>query len=103
MTIECTCETCGKNFQSQKDSTICYTCSLKNLTGNNIPEEGDFNSARITSGEMTDQEMTWLYEDLRSVESGCSIREYYDDTDDDVCPLCGGNRHVCDCDSKYND
>ena len=102
MTIDCKCLNCGRNYESQNpDSVMCYACELENLTGDNPPEEGDFNSARIISGEMTDQEKKWLYEDLRSVEEGRSIREFV--TDDDVCPLCGRDTHMCCCDVKYND
>jgi len=68
MTRDCTCETCGKSFRSQKDSTICYDCALAQFAGNGAPEEGDFNSALLVSGEMTDAEAHWLQEDLRFVD-----------------------------------
>jgi hypothetical protein len=76
MTFMCTCETCDKKFSSQKkDSTICYACALKYFAGDNAPEEGDFNSALITSGEMSDQDARLLQEDLESVDhSGAEAR-----------------------------
>ena len=69
MIHECVCVDCGKKFQSQKtDSKICFDCALENLIGDRAPEEGDFNSARITSGEISDDEARWLQEDLESVD-----------------------------------
>ena len=77
-----TCSACGKTFErlyEKRARDICYGCALKELCGNLPPEEGDFNSARIISGEMTEQEEKWLQEDLEAVESGRSIREPYED------------------------
>jgi hypothetical protein len=68
MTQDCTCENCGKCFKSQKDSVSCFSCALARLAVNGCPEEGDFNSALIISGEMTDDEARWLREDLESVD-----------------------------------
>jgi len=69
MTFECVCKTCDKKFRSQKkDSTICYDCALEHFTGGSAPEEGDFNSAALLSGEMSDAEAQSLQEDLESVD-----------------------------------
>ncbi len=97
MTHECTCKTCGKCFRSQKiDSTICYDCALKHFTGGRPPEESDFNSASLCSGEMTDEEVRWLQQDLESVEhddsAHCDYPERYDDDDDFRFPSMGSSR-----------
>ncbi len=69
MTHERICETCGKNFNSQrKDGTTCYGCALIRLVGNRAPEEGDFNTALLISGEMSDKDARSLQEDLESVD-----------------------------------
>ena len=89
MTHECTCKTCKRKFRSQqKDSTICYGCALKHFAGDGTPEEGDFNSARLTSGEMTDEQTRWLKRDLESVDHSRAeelerriIEEYVEDED----------------------
>jgi hypothetical protein len=90
MTHESVCGTCGKNFRSQrKDSTTCYGCALTRLIGNGAPEEGDFNSALLISGEMSDEDARQLQEDLESVDhSGAEaawsrmVEEYNDEYDD---------------------
>lgn len=64
-----TCDTCSKEFQTSKvDGDICYDCALLRVTGGSLPEEGDFNTARIVSGEMTEKQWRWLQEDLKSIE-----------------------------------
>jgi len=103
MTHACVCETCGKHFNSQRTtSEICYGCALTRLIGNGAPEEGDFNTALLVSGEMTDEEARDLQEDLESVEQGRSIREDFRD-DEDACPICGGDPNWCDCIDRYGD
>lgn len=80
------CSVCGKTFErlyQERQRDICYDCALKELCGKFAPEEGDFNSAMIISGEMTEQEERWLQEDLEAVESGRSIRESYEEEDED--------------------
>lgn len=65
------CNTCGKTFKRlyEKMSTdICYACALELFCGKFAPEEGDFNSARLTSGEMSEQDARWLQEDLESID-----------------------------------
>ncbi len=82
-----TCSVCSKHFErlyEKRTCDICYECALKKLCGNFAPEEGDFNSARIVSGEMTEQEEKWLQEDLRAVETGRSIREPYSNDEDET-------------------
>ncbi len=69
MTQRCVCGTCEKHFRSQnKNSTICYGCALTRLIGNGAPEEGDFNTALLTSGEMSDEDARTLQEYLESVD-----------------------------------
>lgn len=113
-----TCSRCQKEFERNESDDItslanavgrdpgeqlCYTCALDKITGRCAPEEGDFNSARLISGEMTDDERRWLQEDLRAVESGCSIRESFDDTrwdeyDDPAwCYTCNRDTAFCMC------
>jgi len=64
------CTKCGKPFRTNNNSDKCYDCTLEELTGGIAPEEGDFNTARITSGTMNDQEYRNLQRDLKSVELG---------------------------------
>jgi len=51
------------------------------------PEEGDFNSAGIVSGEISDKELGWLQEELESVDHSreesfqSRLCEDYDDSD----------------------
>lgn len=109
------CGSCGRGFWRQdylrnKKAPVCYRCTLERLTAECAPEEGDFNSALISSGEMTDQEVCSLQEDLRSVEPD-GDEEYepegFDDSDDfdsceeesneGVCPECGEVYKWCDC------
>lgn len=112
-----TCSICNKNFDfnPKVDSNIasavgrdseksCYSCALASLTGGRAPEEGDFNSASLISGEISDKELNWLMEDLRAAESGESIREPYEDAyedaysvQDDYCPKCYESLYVCEC------
>lgn len=75
-----TCATCSNEFQaldnelSLKDvlggvsEPECYNCALKRITGGSAPEEGDFNSARIVSGEMSEKEWRLLQAELRDVD-----------------------------------
>ncbi len=64
-----TCTTCSKNFKSQKkDSTTCYGCALERITGGNPPEEGDLNTALLTSGEMSVENARSLQDDLESID-----------------------------------
>lgn len=86
--IKLNCGKCNKQFEALDDTSteepICYGCALDSITGGRAPEEGDFNSARITSGEMSEKEWNWLQEDLRAVEQGRSIREYEEIEHDDL-------------------
>ena len=82
------CSVCEKTFErlyEKRERDICDGCALKELCGNFAPEEGDFNSARIISGEMTEQEERWLQEDLESVDHSreeAFWRRLVDDHDD---------------------
>jgi hypothetical protein len=81
------CEACKTEFQTRKEKAEkCYRCHLKEITGGTAPEEGDFNTAMILSGQMSEQEESWLQEDLESVDHSLeeSIqRRIYEDYDDD--------------------
>ena len=78
----------------------CYSCALDYFTGGRAPEEGDFNSAHLLSGEMSDKEWRWLQEDFRAVESGRgSVWEPMDDEEDeDWCRYCCRSYRICICD-----
>jgi hypothetical protein len=102
------CKNCRKQFErlyEERARDICYSCALKELCGNFVPEEGDFNSARIISGEMTEQEERWLQEDLKAVESGRSIREWdlLPESQEWECPCCGEDLSNCYCDENERD
>ncbi len=98
------CSKCGKVYEQNKsekfrrwagavggdeDVSLCYDCALQKVTNGTPPEEGDFNSARLISGEMSDQELEWLLQDLRGEsDGGCgrSMSHAYDpDEDEDAC------------------
>ena len=65
------CPECGKKFQtSRSGNPRCYDCALAEITGGSAPEEGDFNSAAIVSGTLSDEERAFLLADLKSVEAG---------------------------------
>jgi hypothetical protein len=111
-----TCKSCGKQFEALNqnlpmkaalggtEKPICYACALQSITGGRAPEEGDFNSARIISGEMSEKEWKWLQEDLRAVEESRSIREYDEDIEYiELCDECGGDRQYCYCDYDEED
>ena len=67
------CAGCSKEFKTRKsDGKICYDCALQRITGGSAPEEGDFNTARLVSGTMTEEEEGWLRSDLEAVEGGAS-------------------------------
>jgi hypothetical protein len=69
---------------------------LNEFIGGRPPEEGDFNSAYLTSGEISDKELKWLKEDLRAVEQGRSIREVPEVEESiDWCDVCGSGRCYC--------
>ncbi len=97
------CGTCRVPFNSLFEETgrsICYGCALQEFTGGKPPEEGDFNSARLVSGEMTEKEWKWLQEDLRAAEEGRSIREFEEPEYVCFCSGCGGEESYCYCDSE---
>lgn len=77
-----TCSVCSRTFETKKsEATTCYDCCLERLTGDRAPEEGDFNTARISSGQMTEQQERWLREDLESVDHS-GEQEMYDEEPD---------------------
>ena len=81
-----TCKVCSDIFEVSDEKVgrgICYKCTLKDLCGNHAPEEGDFNSAMIISGEMTEQDAQLLQEDLRAAETGQSFRGLDFEEDED--------------------
>jgi hypothetical protein len=96
------CTRCGKGFETRNDSDLCYSCTLHDLTGGLAPEEGDFNTAKIQSGTMTDEEFGYLQEDLTAVEEGRSIREVnsYPNNgyvDSAWCETCNKDTAFCEC------
>jgi hypothetical protein len=74
---------CGKAFKTSNDSDKCYDCTLEDIAHGNPPEEGDFNTARIVSGTMTETERGYLQRDLESVELGRTTEEEYEDGRED--------------------
>jgi hypothetical protein len=79
------CEKCGKEYQKNDQVArdcehICYECALSNLCGDGYPEEGDFNTARLQSGEISDQAFKQLRRELTAIEQG--QQQCYMDTDD---------------------
>ena len=119
-----TCTACNKTFEQNQtagitnlsyavgrdtDKELCYHCALAHLTGGRAPEESDFTSARLISGEMSDKEWKWLQEDLIAVETGRSRWEphipsesyvdWYDDDPEDItfCEECGSDDRFCYC------
>lgn len=63
------CDVCGEDFKSQRsNSTTCYGCALERITGGLPPEEGDFNTALLSSGQMSDEDARHLQDDLESVD-----------------------------------
>ncbi len=64
------CPHCQVQFHSRKAEGKCYNCTLDEITHGNPPEEGDFNSAGIISGTLTDEEWKNLQADLAAVELG---------------------------------
>ncbi|MBI2087038.1 MAG: hypothetical protein HYT69_02600 [Candidatus Zambryskibacteria bacterium] len=107
---------CGKTFEKNekvnstmaaavgRDSNdICYACALERITGGHAPEEGDFNSAHLISGEISDKDLGYLMEDLRNVELGRSTFEpYEEDSDEDWedpawCYTCNKDTAFCTC------
>jgi hypothetical protein len=111
-----TCSVCGKSYEKNSNvnstmaaavgrdsSHICYACALERITGGHAPEEGDFNSAHLISGEISDTDLGYLMEDLRYVEEGGGkLRMDYDD-ESESCPICGGDTKWCDCADRYGD
>ena len=96
------CKRCEcKNIQ---DNKTCYNCTLAHLTGGRVPEESDFTSAFLISGEISDQELKSLMDDLQAIEVGRSIQETYKEEDEDInsmwddyCPKCYESLMACEC------
>lgn len=78
------CSRCKNDFRTRNDSVTCYGCTLNELTHGLPPEEGDFNTAKIQSGTMTDEEWRLLQRDLWQVETGSSLPEP-EEFEDDGC------------------
>jgi hypothetical protein len=74
---------CGKSFKTSNGSDKCYNCTLEDITHGNPPEEGDFNTAHIVSGTLTETERRYLQQDLESIENGTTTEEEFDDGRDD--------------------
>lgn len=112
-----TCTVCKKTFEQNQDTGLtnmafavgrdtdherCYSCALDYVTGGRAPEESDFNTAHLISGEMSDKEWRWLQEDFRAVESGRrSVWEPMDSEDDENwCYRCCRDYQYCICDTE---
>lgn len=117
------CSVCGKEYErndrlvnstmaeatGRRGRSICYSCALEEITHGHTPEEGDFNSASFISGEISDKDLGYLMEDLRSVDhsdEGEFQRRFdtWDSIDDpdeeeeyvDWCTTCGRIECICD-------
>ncbi len=77
------CVNCGKEFATNNGSNSCYDCTLSRTAGGLIPEEGDFRTARIISGTMSNQQHQDLVGDLSSIELDDPAPET------ENCPYCG--------------
>ena len=100
--ITCLAMAVGRDPEKQ----LCYSCALDKVTGNSAPEEADFNSARLISGEMTDETWELLHEDMRAREEGRSSREPYggcDICEQSVCECDGLNWHRCELCDQYDE
>ncbi len=89
MQIETVCCKCKKSFKKtvqtknhSPSEDTCYDCTLESLTNGQCPEEGDFNTARISSGEMSEDERRLLWEDLQSVDRAACMPDPEDDEPD---------------------
>jgi hypothetical protein len=118
MIISCT--VCKKTFEQNEnpeltalafavgrdtEHPVCYGCALRQLTGNHAPEGGDFGSAYLISGEMSDKEWRSLQEDLGMVRATWSppepaFGEDYEDYSDLVCHTCGKYHDMCFCEHE---
>ena len=105
MNTTVSCEKCRKSYEKNDEfksqTHICYACALTEMTASRAPEEGDFNSASIISGEISDTDLGYLVEDLRAVEEGRSIveqREVDEDRQDPAwCYTCNKDTAFCAC------
>lgn len=97
------CIRCGEIFETRNNSVICYDCTLQDLIGGCPPEEGDFNTAKIQSGTITDEEINNLQKDLESVETGRNFRDEVEDDDQKGyvdsawCERCNKDTAFCTC------
>lgn len=69
------CSNCFSSFKTSNDSSLCYNCTLDSITHGEPPEQGDFNTAAIVSGTLTETERASLQLDLESVELGRTTEE----------------------------
>jgi hypothetical protein len=69
------CSKCHKQFDTSNNSDLCYSCTLDQVANGFPPEEGDFNTAGILSGTLTEAERHNLQQDLESVELGRTTQE----------------------------
>ncbi|MDR3547734.1 MAG: hypothetical protein P4M11_05630 [Candidatus Pacebacteria bacterium] len=114
MIIKCT--DCQKTFEQNQtpkltelalavgrdtERPVCYACALEQLIGRRAPEEGDFNSAHLISGEMSDKEWRWFQEDMGMVKAEWrpepAFGEDYEDDSEFVCRTCGHFTDMCSC------
>jgi len=97
------CTKCVKKFfSSRSDANICYGCALKDFAGKNAPEEGDFNSAALISGEMSEKEWRLFQRELESVDHSDAASRYERQVVDyfhqmGLCPECERPLRECRC------
>lgn len=80
------CSVCKKVFETlndERENARCYNCALLSLTTRQDgtvlpPEEGDFNSALLISGEMTQEEADLLCRELQKVDAAACDEEFAD-------------------------
>jgi hypothetical protein len=114
------CTLCEKTFEQNEnpeltvlalavgrdtERPVCYGCALDQLTGKHAPEERDFNSAHLISGEMSDKEWRWFQEDTGMLKASWSppepaFGEDYEDDSEFVCRTCGHFTDMCSCESE---
>lgn len=111
----CTCSKCGKFFEQTESewakymaivlgrdtsAELCYSCALEKLTPNTVPEESDFISALLMSGQMSDEDEKSLRQDMQDREEGRSHFERDEEEDLHLCPECGLDSFLCRCDDE---
>jgi hypothetical protein len=109
MLFDRVCTKCEKSFKSNRDdATTCYGCALKDFAGRNAPEEGDFNSAALTSGEMSEKEWQLFQQELESIDHSDAASRYEEQVKDyyyqmGICRTCERPLPRCYCYDEPDD